>query len=149
VAPAPVLLVEDSAIDVELTRIAFEDAGLVNELVVVGDGTDALAYLRGEPPFEQRVAPELVLLDLHLPKLDGPEVIRELAADPGIDPPPIVALADPHDADLATIEDHCIGALAKPVDVERLTRLVRATGSFEVSARNGELAIVRRSELSP
>lgn len=126
------LLVEDNLVDVELTRIAFEDAGVANELVVVGDGTDALAYLRGEGPFEQAARPELVLLDLHLPKLDGPEVIRELRQDNRFDALPIVVLADPNDADLATIEDQCLGALPKPVDVDRLAELVRSSDACEL-----------------
>jgi CheY-like chemotaxis protein len=130
--PAPVLLVEDNLVDVELTRIAFEDAGVANELVVVGDGTDALAYLRGEGAFEQAARPELVLLDLHLPKLDGPEVIRELRQDNRFDGLPIVVLADPNDAELATIEDLCLGALPKPIDVDRLAELVRSSDACEL-----------------
>jgi CheY-like chemotaxis protein len=132
-AAPPVLLVEDNLVDVELTRIAFEDAGVANELIVVGDGTDALAYLKGEDPYGGATRPELVLLDLHLPKLDGTEVIRELRKDPAFDGLPIVVLADPHDADLATIEDQCLGALPKPIDVDRLADLVRTSTAFQLA----------------
>jgi CheY-like chemotaxis protein len=128
-----VLLVEDNLVDVELTRIAFEDAGVANELVVVGDGTYALAYLRTEAPYEQGERPALVLLDLHLPKLDGADVIRELRQDSRFDGLPIVVLGDPHDADLIAIEDQCLGALPKPVDVDRLAELVRASDSCELA----------------
>jgi CheY-like chemotaxis protein len=127
-----VLLVEDNLVDVELTRIAFEDAGVANELVVVGDGTDALAYLRGDEPYGQAARPELVLLDLHLPKLDGAEVISQLSGDPRFDGLPIVVLADPNDAELADLEDRCLGALPKPIDVDRLAELVRSSDACEL-----------------
>jgi CheY-like chemotaxis protein len=143
--PAPILLVEDSTADIELTRIAFEDGGVVNDLVVVQDGTDALTYLRGESPYVDAPRPALILLDLHLPRMDGREVIEAMGADPELAAIAVVALADPHDADLAAIHDRCLGVMPKPVDVERLAELVRSDDGFEAaSPGGGSLAIIPR-----
>jgi two-component system response regulator len=79
-----VLLVEDNPTDVELTRLALEDAGIAEGLSVVTDGHEALAFLRGQAPFTGVAPVDVVLLDMHLPRLDGHEVLREIRKDPAL-----------------------------------------------------------------
>ena len=80
--PVHILLCEDSPGDVNLTLTALKDARVSNSVGVVGDGEEAMAYLRQEPPFEQAPRPDLVLLDLNMPLKDGREVLAEMKADP-------------------------------------------------------------------
>ncbi|HYC77205.1 MAG TPA: response regulator, partial [Planctomycetota bacterium] len=93
--PALILLADDDDDDVLLTRRAFESARLANPLVRVRDGEELLAYLRGEPPFDDRAAhpsPSLVLLDLNMPRKDGREALHEIKADPSLRAIPVVVL---------------------------------------------------------
>ena len=78
-----VLLVEDDPGDVLMTREAFKDNKLANRLSVVPDGVDAMAYLRKEGQFAGSPRPDLVLLDLNLPRMDGREVLAAMKSDPG------------------------------------------------------------------
>ena len=80
--PIEILLVEDSPSDVDLTREALEDTKVHNNLSVVGDGVEALAFLRQEGQYADAPHPDLILLDLNLPKKDGREVLAEIKADP-------------------------------------------------------------------
>jgi CheY-like chemotaxis protein len=82
-APIEVLLVEDDPGDVQLTKEAFEEHKVRNRLTVVSDGVDALAYLRRDPAvYPDAVRPDLILLDLNLPRVDGREVLSEIKGDP-------------------------------------------------------------------
>jgi two-component system, chemotaxis family, response regulator Rcp1 len=99
---ARVLQVEDNEADVRLTREALREAGEELRLSVVGDGEQALAYLRNEAGFEDVPRPHLVLLDLNLPRKDGVEVLREMRSDPDLAPIPVVVLTSSsaaHDVD--------------------------------------------------
>ena len=80
--PIEILLVEDNPGDVRLTMEILKDCKIYNRVAVVKDGVDALAYLRRQAPFAQATRPDLILLDLNLPRKDGREVLRELKADP-------------------------------------------------------------------
>ena len=80
--PIEILLVEDNPGDVRLTQEALGEAKVRNNLAVARDGVEALAYLRRETPFEDAVRPDLVLLDLNLPRKDGREVLAEIKQDP-------------------------------------------------------------------
>ena len=86
-----VLLIEDDAGDVLMTREAFDEY-LHNRLDVVTDGAAALAYLRKEPPYADTPRPDLILLDLNLPRRDGREVLQEIKDDPGLRHIPVVVL---------------------------------------------------------
>src|SRR5918998_5155203 len=93
VQPIEVLLVEDDAGDVQLTREAFEEHKVRNRLTVVSDGVDALAYLRRDPDrYPDAVRPDLILLDLNLPRVDGREVLAEIKNDPDLRQIPVVVL---------------------------------------------------------
>jgi two-component system, chemotaxis family, response regulator Rcp1 len=89
---ARVLQVEDNEADVRLTREALREAGDELRLSVVGDGEQALAYLRNESGFEDVPRPDLVLLDLNLPRKDGVEVLQEMRSDPALAPIPVIVL---------------------------------------------------------
>ena len=121
---APVLLIEDNADDVELTRLAFAEAGIDHPLVVAGDGALALDWLQAH----RDTLPALVLLDLNLPRLDGREVVQAIRADPQMRHLPVVALSssgEPSDVD-ATFASGADSYLQKPVDFVRFIDEVRA-----------------------
>jgi chemotaxis family two-component system response regulator Rcp1 len=96
---ARVLQVEDNEADVRLTREALREAGDELRLSVVGDGEQALAYLRNESGFEDVPRPDLVLLDLNLPRKDGVEVLQEMRSDPALAPIPVIVLTSSAAAD--------------------------------------------------
>ena len=124
-----ILLVEDNPDDAELTRIAFAEAGVDYRLHVVGDGVQALAYLRGCSPTD---LPSLVLLDLNLPKLNGREVLEAIRADPATRSLPVVVLttsAEPFDVEAS----YALGVnsyIQKPVDFEQFVWAVKQVGLY-------------------
>ena len=127
---APVLLIEDNLDDVELTRLAFAEAGIVHPLVVANDGAVALDWLHGRGVHAGRDAtqlPALVLLDLNLPKLDGREVMQAIRADPATRDLPVVALSssgEPFDID-TSFASGVDSYLQKPVDFARFIEEMR------------------------
>ena len=124
-----ILLVEDNPDDAELTRIAFAEAGVDYRLHVVGDGVQALAYLRGCAPAD---LPSLVLLDLNLPKLNGREVLEAIRAEPTTRSLPVVVLttsAEPFDVD-TVYELGANSYIQKPVEFERFVEVVRQIGLY-------------------
>ena len=124
-----ILLVEDNPDDAELTRIAFAEAGVDYRLHVVGDGVQALAYLRGCAPTD---LPSLVLLDLNLPKLNGREVLEAIRAEPTTRSLPVVVLttsAEPFDVD-TVYELGANSYIQKPVEFERFVEVVRQIGLY-------------------
>jgi len=90
--PVEILLVEDSPGDIRLTQEAFKEGKLLNSLHVVNDGVEALAFLRRQGKYAQAPRPELILLDLNLPKKDGREVLAEIKADEDLRRIPVVVL---------------------------------------------------------
>lgn len=124
-----ILLVEDNPDDVELTRIAFAEAGGEYRLRVVSDGAAALSYLYACAPAD---LPALVLLDLNLPKLDGREVLEAIRAEPSTRSLPVVVLttsAEPFDVERV----YTLGAnsyIQKPVEFERFVDVVRQIGLY-------------------
>jgi CheY-like chemotaxis protein len=130
-----VLLVEDDPGDVLLTREAFEDNKVRNNLHVVSDGEEAITYLRREGPHEGAARPDLVLLDLNLPRKDGREVLREIKADPDLRSIPVVVLTTSEaDEDILSSYDlHANAYVTKPVDFDNFIRIVRQIDDFFVS----------------
>ena len=130
--PIEVLLVEDDPGDVLMTREAFADHRVANRLEVVSNGEDALAYLRQEGPWADATRPDLVLLDLNLPRRDGREVLREVKADPELRRIPVVVLttSDAEADVLASYDLHANAYVRKPVDFEQFLAAVRAIDDF-------------------
>lgn len=135
VAPIQVLLVEDDPGDVLMTREAFQDYKIANELTVVSNGEDAVAFLRKEGSFTGAPTPDLVLLDLNLPRRDGREVLREIKGDPALRRIPVVVLttSDAEEDVLSSYDLHANAYVRKPVDFEQFVAAVRAIDDFFVS----------------
>jgi two-component system, chemotaxis family, response regulator Rcp1 len=123
-----ILLVEDNAGDVLLTREALREADVAVELTAVADGEQALAYLRDE-----RVErPDLVLLDLNLPRKNGLEVLEEIRHDPELRTTPVIMLTTSSSArDVAASYDRGVNCyVVKPLDLDDFTELVQAINGF-------------------
>lgn len=130
-----VLLVEDNPDDEELTRLAFDECRLANKLVVVRDGQEALDYLFATGKYSDRdirEAPQLILLDLKLPKVDGLEVLQRVRTDDRTKLLPIVILtSSKEEQDL--VESYSLGAssyIQKPVDYLQFVEAVRQIGMY-------------------
>jgi CheY-like chemotaxis protein len=129
-----VLLVEDDPGDVLMTREAFEEF-LNNRLDVVNDGACAISYLRREDPYEDAPVPDLILLDLNLPRRDGREVLAEIKADPALAHIPVVVLTtSAADEDiLRSYQLHANAYVTKPVDFDSFIKAIRQIDHFFVS----------------
>ena len=130
--PIEVLLVEDDPGDVLMTREAFEEHKVGNRLNVVSDGVDALAYLRKEDPYQKAARPDLILLDLNLPRRDGREVLEEIKNDASLRQIPVVVLTTSQaDEDvLRSYQLHANAYVTKPVDFERFVKVVKQIDEF-------------------
>lgn len=135
VRPIEVLLVEDDPGDVLMTREAFQDYKVANHLTVVSNGEDALHVLRKEGAFADAPSPELVLLDLNLPRRDGREVLREIKSDPQLRRIPVVILttSDAEEDVLSSYDLHANAYVRKPVDFEQFVKAVRSIDDFFIS----------------
>lgn len=133
--PIEVLLVEDDPGDVLLIREAFDFNKVHNNLNVVNDGEQALAYLRREGEYSGSLRPDLVLLDLNLPRKDGREVLAEVKADETLRAIPIVVLttSEAEEDVLKSYQLHANAYVTKPVDFERFVSIVRQIDDFFVS----------------
>ncbi|HEV2122882.1 MAG TPA: response regulator [Chloroflexota bacterium] len=132
VRPIEILLVEDSPPDVDLTKEALEDAKVSNNLSVVSDGVEALAFLRREGEFADAPHPDLILLDLNLPKKDGREVLAEIKADPRLRLIPVVVLTT-SEAEQDILKSYSLHAncyITKPVDLDRFVTVVKSIEDF-------------------
>jgi chemotaxis family two-component system response regulator Rcp1 len=130
--PVEVLLVEDSPGDVRLTREAFRDASAVPNLHVVSDGVEALAFLRREGEHEHVPRPDLILLDLNLPRMDGREVLASVKRDPELKTIPIIILTtSDSEADIRrSYELQASCYLTKPSHLEDFEHLVHCLCEF-------------------
>lgn len=130
--PIQVLLVEDDPGDVRLTEEALKRSKLLVMMNVVGDGEQALQFLRRVGPYSGAVRPDLVLLDLNLPKVDGREVLAAVKADPDLRPIPVVVLTTSA-ADNDILKAYGLGGncyITKPVGFDEFRRIVRAIEEF-------------------
>lgn len=133
--PTHILLVEDNPGDVRLTLEALKEGKLRNHLHVVRDGVEAMAYLRQEGEYAHAVRPDLILLDLNLPRKDGREVLAEIKGDGELKRIPVVVLTTSEaEVDvLRSYELHANCYLTKPVDLEQFVRIVKSIEAFWLS----------------
>jgi chemotaxis family two-component system response regulator Rcp1 len=133
--PVQILLVEDSPGDVRLTQEVLRDAKIANELHVVGDGEAAMDFLRRRGEYQDKPRPDLVLLDLNLPRKDGREVLAEIKADPELRPIPVIVLTtSAADRDvLQSYEAAANSYITKPIDLNDFIAVVRTLEDFWLS----------------
>ena len=130
--PIHILLVEDNAGDVRLTREALREGRVRNTLSVAKDGAEALAMLRHQPLPGEGPRPDLVLLDLNLPKVDGRQVLAEMKGDPDLRRIPVVVLTTSKAEEdvLRSYDLHANSYITKPVDLDQFISVVHAIEDF-------------------
>ncbi|MDQ3364083.1 MAG: response regulator [Myxococcota bacterium] len=132
VKPIEILLVEDNPGDVRLTEEALREGKVRNNLHVARDGVEAIAFLRREGKFANATRPELVLLDLNLPRKDGREVLFEIKNDPDLQTIPVVVLTT-SSAEVDILKSYKLHAncyITKPVDLEQFVKVVKSIDDF-------------------
>jgi chemotaxis family two-component system response regulator Rcp1 len=130
--PVEILLVEDNPGDARLTQEALRDGKVYNNLTVVPDGVEAMAYLRREGQYVGAAQPDLILLDLNLPKKDGREVLQEIKADERLRLIPVVVLTSSN-AEQDVLKSYGLHAncyVTKPVDLDQFIGAVKAIENF-------------------
>lgn len=130
--PIRVLLVEDNEADAYLTRETLEASKLRVEIAIASDGVEACDYLMRRPPFADIVLPDLILLDLNLPRLDGRQVLEELRRHDALRTIPVVILTS-SDAERDIVQSYELGAncyVTKPVGLDAFQAIVRAVEDF-------------------
>ena len=132
VKPIDILLVEDNPGDADLAREALENSKLHNDLSVVGDGMEAMDFLRRKGKYAQAPRPDLILLDLNLPKKDGREVLAEIKADPDLKRIPVVILTISKDEEdvLKSYTLHANCFITKPIDLGQFMKVVKSIEDF-------------------
>ena len=130
--PVEILLVEDSPSDIELTIEALKEGRVANNLSVVGDGVEALDFLRRRGTYVNAPRPDLILLDLNLPRLDGRKVLADIKKDPSLMKIPVVVLTtSAAEQDVLKIyELHANCFISKPVDLDQFIRVVKSIDDF-------------------
>jgi len=132
VTPIEILLVEDSPADVRLTKEALKEEKLYNNLHVVNDGVEAMAFLRREGKYVKAVRPDLILLDLNLPRKDGREVLTEIKSDEKLKIIPVVVLtvSKAEEDVLKSYKLHANCYITKPIDLNQFSRVVKTIQDF-------------------
>lgn len=130
-----ILLVEDDPGDVLMTREAFQDYKLRNQLHVVNDGAEAMSFLRQEGEYADKPRPDLVLLDLNLPRMDGRQVLEAIKSDAELASIPVVVLttSEAEEDVVGSYSLHANAYVTKPVDFERFIEVVRHIDDFFVT----------------
>ncbi|HBA66599.1 MAG TPA: response regulator [Methylococcaceae bacterium] len=129
---AEFLLVEDNPGDVRLTKEALTESKVKNNLNVVGDGEEAMAFLRRQGRYAEAPRPDVILLDLNLPKKNGREVLEEIKADPSLKRIPVVIItsSEAEQDVLRTYDLHVNCYVNKPVDLEQFVKVVQSIETF-------------------
>jgi CheY-like chemotaxis protein len=132
VRPVEILLVEDNPGDVRLTQETFKECKISNHVSLAEDGEKALAFLRQEGAYANSVRPDLILLDLNLPKKDGREVLTEIKADPSLRRIPVVILTTSRaEQDIVKTYDlHANCYITKPLNLEQFITVVKSIQDF-------------------
>jgi len=131
-SPIEILLVEDNLADVRLTREALKEEKLHNNLSVVNDGVEALTFLRREGKYANAVRPDLILLDLNLPRKDGREVLKEIKDDPDLKSIPVVVLtiSEAEKDIMISYNLHANCYITKPLDLNQFSIVVKSIQDF-------------------
>jgi two-component system, chemotaxis family, response regulator Rcp1 len=132
VKPVEILLIEDNPADVRLTVEALRDSRVHNHLSIVGDGVEAMAFLRREGKYDVAPYPDVILLDLNLPRKDGREVLAEIKSDEQLKHIPVIALTTSQaEEDVVRAYDlHVNCYLTKPPDLDQFFKVIRAIEEF-------------------
>ena len=132
-APIDILLVEDNPGDVRLTQEALKEGKIINNLYIAKDGVEALSFLRSEE--ENAVRPDLILLDLNLPKKDGREVLMEIKKDEELRRIPVVVLTTSRAEEdiFKTYDCHANCYITKPVDFDQFINVIKSIENFWLS----------------
>lgn len=130
--PVEFLLAEDNPGDVRLTKEALRESKISNNLNVVPDGVEAMAFLRREGNYADAPRPDIILLDLNLPKKDGREVLAEVKADPNLRLIPVVIItsSEAEQDVLKTYELYVNCYVTKPVDLEQFIKVIQSIETF-------------------
>jgi len=130
--PINILLVEDNPGDVRLTQEALKETKVINNLDVVKDGVDAMAFLRREDQYADAPSPDLILLDLNMPRKDGREVLAEIKSDDSLRRIPVVVLtiSEAEEDILKTYDLHANCYITKPLDLEKFGKVVKTIEDF-------------------
>lgn len=133
--PVEILLIEDNPGDVRLTQEALQSSKFANNLHVVKDGVEALAFLRREDDYTDAPTPDIILLDLNLPRKNGREVLEEIKTDEALRRIPVVVLTTSDDERdiLASYNLYANCYITKPVDLNRFIEIVKSIGHFWLS----------------
>jgi chemotaxis family two-component system response regulator Rcp1 len=133
--PLHILLVEDNPGDIRLTREALKENKILVTLDVVQDGIEAMAFLRQEHPYQEAACPDLILLDLNLPRKDGREVLAEVKKDVHLRRIPVVVLTTSSaETDIARTYDlHANAYVTKPLDLEQFSHIAQSIEKFWLS----------------
>jgi two-component system response regulator len=133
--PIVILMADDDPDDRELAEAALQESRLANQLHFVEDGEQLMAYLRNQPPYEDRTAhprPGLILLDLNMPRKDGREALAEIKADPQLRPIPVIVLTTSR-AEEDVFRSYDLGVnsfISKPVTFDGLVQVMRVLGRY-------------------
>lgn len=130
--PVRILMAEDSPSDAELARLAFKNGSMVNELTIVKDGVEAIAYLRKEGAYADVQRPDVILLDLNMPKKDGLEVLAEIKKDPDLKTIPVVILTTSEDERdiMQAYRLYASSFITKPVEFDKFLEVAKGIKSF-------------------
>ncbi len=127
-----ILLIEDNPGDVRLTIEALKESKIMNNMHVADDGIEALSFLKKEGIYKDKPRPDLIILDLNLPKKDGREVLGEIKSDDSLKQIPIVILttSEAEEDIIKSYELHANCYITKPVDMEQFIKVVKSVGDF-------------------
>jgi len=130
--PIDILMVEDSIDDIEITIEALKSTKINNNLVSVRDGIEAMALLRREGEFADAVRPDLILLDLNMPRMDGRQVLEQIKSDPGLQKIPVVVLttSEAEEDVLKAYELHANCYITKSVGIDQFIKVVKSIEDF-------------------
>lgn len=130
--PIEILLVEDNPADVRLMREALKESKVRNDMHLVEDGVEAMAYLRRQGKYSNANVPDIIFLDLNLPKKSGAEVLAEIKADESLKKIPVVVLTTSRD-EVDIVKSYNLHAncfITKPVDLEQFIHVIKSTEDF-------------------